>query len=81
MVAPDPGFNQREHSDSEMEDNNSISSNIEKQSPQRNPFIDDEAAEAQDEAEPAVQDVDESDVNDCVIIETLTEDEANAIEV
>ena len=77
---PDPGFNQREYSDSGLDNNIISDENNEEQSPQRNPFIDDEAAEAQDEAEPAEEDDEESVLNVCIIIETLTEDDANAIE-
>ena len=52
---------------------------IEERSPPRNPFIDDEAAEISDAGETAHED-EESEPNNCVIVETLTEDEANAIE-
>ena len=51
----------------------------EEQSPPRNPFIDDEATEVSD-GQLEGEEEDESDPNDCVIVETLTEDEANAIE-
>ena len=52
----------------------------EEQSPSRNPFIDDEATEVSDADGQLEGEEDESDPNDCVIVETLTEDEANAIE-
>ena len=51
----------------------------EEQSPSRNPFIDDEATEVSD-GQLEGEEANESDPNDCVIVETLTEDEANAIE-
>ena len=54
---------------------------FEEQSPPRNLFIDDQAGEASDaEREPVLEDEQESDPNDCVMVETLTEDVANAIE-
>ena len=78
---PDLGFNQREYSDSELEDVVNLDASFKEQSPPRNPFIDDEAAEALDtEGEPVQEEEQESDPNDCMIVETLTEDEANAIE-
>ena len=77
---PDPGFNQREYSESEMEDDiANLDESFEEQSPPRNPFIDDEAAETTDE-EPTHQDDEESDPSDCVVVAQLTEDEANAID-
>ena len=78
---PDLGFNQREYSDSELEDVVNLDESFVEQSLPRNPFIDDEAAEASDtEGEPVEEDEQESDPNDCMIVETLTEDEINAIE-
>ena len=51
------------------------------QSPPRNPFIDDEATEVSDaDSQLEGEEEDESDPNDCVIVETLTEDEVNAID-
>ena len=47
---------------------------VEKRSPPRNPFIDDEAVETSDTGETAHEDDEESDPNDYVIAETLTED-------
>ena len=80
--SPDPGFNQREYSESEMEDAiaNLDEESFEEQSPPRNPFIDDEAAETTDAEEPTHEDDEESDPNDCVVVAQLTEDEANVIE-
>ena len=55
----------------------------EEQSPPRNPFIDDEATEVSDaDGQLEGEEEDESDPNDRMIVETLTEteDEANAIE-
>ena len=78
---PDLGFNQREYSDSELEDVVNLDESFVEQSPPRNPFIDDEAAEASDtEGEPVQEDEQESDPNDCMVVAQLTEDEANAIE-
>ena len=78
---PDPGMHQREYSDSELEDQfSNMDECVEERSPPRNPFIDDEAVEASDTSDTAHEDDEESDPNDCVIVETLTEDEANAIE-
>ena len=78
---PDPGMHQREYSDSELEDQfSNMDESVEERSPPRNPFIDDEAEEASDTGETAHEDDEESDPNDCVIVETLTEDEENAIE-
>ena len=75
---PDLGFNQREYSDSELKDFVNLDESLVEQSPPRNPFIDDEASET--EGEPVQEDEQESDPNDCMIVETLTEDEVNAIE-
>ena len=77
---PDLGFNQREYSDSELEGVVNLDESSVEQSPPRNPFIDDEAAEASDtEGEPLQEEYEqESDPNDCMIVETLTE--VNAIE-
>ena len=70
------GFNQRE-----LEDVVNLDESFVEQSLPRNPFIDDEAAETSDtESEPVQEDEQESDPNDCMIVETLTEDEVNAIE-
>ena len=78
---PDPGFNQREYSESEMEDDiANLDETFEEQRPQHNPFIDDEAAETTDEEEPTNQDDEVSDPSDCVVVAQLTEDEANAID-
>ena len=78
---PDPGMHQREYSDFELEDQfSNMDESVEERSPPRNPFIDDEAVGASDTGETAHEDDEESDPNDCVIVETLTEDEANAIE-
>ena len=78
---PDLGFNQREYSDSELEDVVNLDESFVEQSLPRIPFIDDEAAEASDtEGEPVQEDEQESDPNDCMTVETLTEDEVNAIE-
>ena len=79
---PDPGFNQREYSDSELEEDESNLNDIpEEQSPPRNPFIDDEAEVAWDaEGETAQPEDEESDPDDCVVVAHLTEDESNAIE-
>ena len=76
----DPGFNQREYSESEMEDDVANLDEFEEQSPPRNPFIDDEAAETTDAEEPTHEDDEDSDPNDCVVVAQLTEDEANVIE-
>ena len=76
---PDRGFNQRKYSESEMEDDiANLDESFEEQSPPRNPFIDDEAAETSDAEEPIYEDDEESDPNDCVVVVQLTEDEANA---
>ena len=75
---PDPGMHQREYSDSELEGETNLDETREEQSPPRNPFIDDEATEESDGQLEGKED--ESDPNDCVIVETPTEDEANAIE-
>ena len=78
---PEPGFNQRENSESVIEDDIAkLDESFEEQSPPRNPFIDDEAAETADEKEPTHQDDEESDPSDCVVVAQLTEDEANAID-
>ena len=78
---PDPGMHQREYSDSELEDQfSSTDESVEERSPPRITFIDDEAVEASDTGKTAHEDDEESDPNDCVIVETLTEDEENAIE-
>ena len=77
---PDLGFNQREYSDSELADVVNLDESFVEQSPPRNPFIDDEAAETTDAEEPTHEDDEESDPNDCVVVAQLTEDEANAIE-
>ena len=78
---PDLRFNQREYSDSELEDVVNLDESFVEQNPPRNPFFDDEATEASDtEGEPVQKDEQESDPNDCMIVETLTEDEVNAIE-
>ena len=57
-----------------------LDESFEEQSPPRNPFIDDEAAETTDAEEPIHEDDEESDPNDCVVVAQLTEDEAKAIE-
>ena len=78
---PDPGFNQRTYSDSELEEGvANLDASFEEQSPERNPLIIDEATEdGTDEA--FVENAgDQSSDSDCVIVAQLTEDEANAIE-
>ena len=78
---PGPGFNQMEYSESEMEDDiANLDESFEEQSPPRNPFIDDEAAETTDAEEPTHEGDEESDPNCCVVVAQLTEDEANAID-
>ena len=78
---PDPGMHQREYSDSELEDQfSNMDESVEERSPPRNPFIDDEAVEASDTGETANEDDEESDPNDCVIVETLTEDAIEDLE-
>ena len=77
---PDLGFNQREYSDSELEDVVNLDESFVEQSPPRHPFIEDEAAETTDAEEPTHEDEEESDPNDCVVVAQLTEDQANAKE-
>ena len=81
MVAPDPGFNQRTYSDSELEDGIvNLDASFDEQSPERNPLIIDEATEEGTE-EAFVEDAgSQSSDNDCVVVAQLTEDESNAIE-
>ena len=70
---PDPSMHQTEDSDSELEDQFSyLDQSVEERSPSRNPFIDDEAVEASEAGETAHEVDEESDPNDCVIVETLT---------
>ena len=76
---PDPGMHQRKYNDSELEGETNFDETRDEQSPPRNLFIDDEATEVSDDQLEGEEE-DESDTNDCVIVETLTEDEANAIE-
>ena len=77
---PDPGFNQKEYCESEIEEDiANLDESCEDASPPRNPFIDDEAEEADAEEEPPQGD-EESDPNNCVVVAQLTEDEANATE-
>ena len=74
-------MHQRGYSDSELEGETNLDETREQQSPPRNPIIDDEALEVSDaDGQLEGEEEDESDPNDCVIVETLTEDEANAIE-
>ena len=77
---PDPRFNQREYSESEIEEDIcNLDESCEEGIPPRNPFIDDEAEETDTEEEPPQND-EESDPNDCVGVAQLMEDGANAIE-
>ena len=77
---PDPGFNEREYSKSEMEDDiANLDESFEEQGPPRNPF-NDETAETTDAEEPTHGDDEDSDPDDCVVVAQLTEDEANVIE-
>ena len=78
---PYPGMHQREYSDSELDGETNLDETRGEQSPPRNPFIDDEVTEVSDvDGQLEGEEEDESDPNDCVIVQTLTEDEANAIE-
>ena len=76
---PDPGLYQRTYSDSELEEGVvDLDAEVEEQSPERNPFIIDEATEAEEEE--VDEEEGESSENDCVVVAQLTEDERNAIE-
>ena len=69
---PDPRFNQRENSESEIEEDiANLDESCEEAKPPRNPFIDDEAEETDAEEEPPQND-EESDPNDCVVVAQLT---------
>ena len=76
---PDPGIYQRDYSDSDLEEGEAdLDKSREEQSPPRNPFIDDEAAETSvADDQPQQEDDKESDPNDCVVVAQLTENEAN----
>ena len=72
---PEPGFNQREYSESDIaKDFANLIESCEQARPPRNPFIDDEAEEIDAEEEPP-QDDEESDPNDCLVVAQLTKDE------
>ena len=78
---PDPWFIQREYSESEVKEGVlNLDESFEEQSPPRNPFNDDEAAEVTDAEEPTHEYEKESDPNDCEVVAQVAEDETNGVD-
>ena len=71
---PDPGLYQRSYSDSELEEVVDLDASFQEQSPERNPFVIDEADEEPEDGQTG-EDDELSSENDCVIVE-----QSNAIE-
>ena len=76
----DPSLQQRSHSDYQLEHGEENLDEFHgEESPPLNPFIENEATGVSDaNSQPEGEEEDESHANDCVIVETLTNDRTNA---